>query len=128
MCDETFSINCSVVPPEGVDRGWFMFFVTLLNQVYWVAGAAIGALHGLFILFNTTGIEFVMTALFIVMLSNQWEASKDNFPAIAGLAATFICLLIFGQDNFMIPAMISIVAVLTLARGREEQLYDNDNN
>ena len=69
-----------------------------------------------------------MTALFIVMLTNQWEASKDNFPAIAGLAATFICLLIFGQDNFMIPAMISIVAVLTLARGREEQLYDNDNN
>lgn len=128
MCDETFSINCSVDPPEGVDRGWFMFFVTLLNQVYWVAGAVIGALLGLFIHFNTTGIEFVMTALFIVMLTNQWEASKDNFPAIAGLAATFICLLIFGQDNFMIPAMISIVAVLTLARGREEQLYDNDNN
>lgn len=128
MCDETFSINCSVDPPEGVDRGWFMFFVTLLNQVYWVAGAAIGALLGLFIHFNTTGIEFVMTALFIVILTNQWEASKDNFPAIAGLAATFICLLIFGQDNFMIPAMISIVAVLTLARGREEQLYDNDNN
>lgn len=128
MCDETFSINCSVDPPEGVDRGWFMFFVTLLNQVYWVAGAAIGALLVSFIHFNTTGIEFVMTALFIVMLTNQWEASKDHFPAIAGLAATFICLLIFGQDKFMIPAMISIVAVLTLARGREEQLHDNDNN
>lgn len=64
MCDETFSINCTVTPPEGVDRGWFMFFVTLLNQTYWVAGATLGALLGSVLHFDTTGIEFVMTALF----------------------------------------------------------------
>ena len=58
MCDETFSVNCTVDPPEGVDRGWFMFFVTLLNQIYWVGGATAGALLGYVIHFNTTGIEF----------------------------------------------------------------------
>ena len=72
MCDETFSINCTVTPPEGVDRGWFMFFVTLLNQTYWVAGATLGALLGSVLHFDTTGIEFVMTALFTVMFVNQW--------------------------------------------------------
>ena len=66
MCDESFSINCTVTPPEGVDRGWFMFFVTLLNQIYWVSGATLGALLGSVLHFNTEGIEFIMTALFVV--------------------------------------------------------------
>ena len=85
MCDETFSINCTVTPPEGVDRGWFMFFVTLLNQTYWVAGATLGALLGSVLHFDTTGIEFVMTALFTVMFVNQWEEAKDHRPALTGL-------------------------------------------
>ena len=80
LCDETFSIHCAVPPPEGVDRGWFMFFVTVLNQLYWVAGATLGALLGYLIHFNTTGIEFVMTALFVVMFLNQWEERKDHRP------------------------------------------------
>ena len=66
MCDESFSVNCTVTPPEGVDRGWFMFFVTLLNQIYWVSGATLGALLGSVLHFNTEGIEFIMTALFVV--------------------------------------------------------------
>jgi len=73
MCDESFTVNCTVDPPEDVDRGWFMFFVNALNQFYWVTGATAGALLGYVIHFNTKGIDFVMTALFVVMFINQWE-------------------------------------------------------
>ena len=103
MCDESFTINSAVTPPEDVDKGWFMFFVNLLNQIYWVFGATMGALLGYVIHFNTEGIEFVMTALFVVMLVNQWEEHKDHRPALIGLICPVICLMIFGGDNFMIP-------------------------
>lgn len=114
MCDETFSVNCTVDPPEGVDRGWFMFFVTLLNQIYWVGGATAGALLGYVIHFNTTGIEFVMTALFVVMFMNQWEEAKDHRPALVGLGCSVVCLLLFGSSYFIIPAMVSIIACVVL--------------
>lgn len=109
MCDESFSINCTVTPPEDVDRGWFMFFVNLLNQIYWVAGATLGALLGYVIHFNTTGIEFVMTALFVVMFVNQWEECKDHRPALVGVGCSVICLLLFGSGSFIIPAMALII-------------------
>ena len=109
MCDESFTVNCTVDPPEDVDRGWFMFFVNALNQFYWVTGATAGALLGYVIHFNTTGIEFVMTALFVVMFINQWEEAKDHKPALVGVACSVICLMIFGSDNFILPAMASII-------------------
>ncbi len=109
MCDESFSINCTVTPPPDVDRGWFMLFVNLLNQIYWVAGAAIGGIAGSYIHFDTTGIEFVMTALFIVMFLGQWEHHETHRPALAGLGCTFLCLLVFGSQLFIIPAMILII-------------------
>lgn len=118
MCDETFAINCAVDPSPGVDRGWFMLFVTLLNQLYWVAGATTGALLGSFLRFNTEGIDFVMTALFVVMFVNQWETSKDHRPALIGVGATLLCLLVLGADRFMLPAMALIVLALTLLRGK----------
>lgn len=111
MCDESFSINCTVVPPPDVDRGWFMFFVTLLNHFYWVAGATIGAVLGSMININTKGIEFVMTALFVVMFANQWESTDDHIPALIGIGCSILCLLIFGGDNFILPSMLLIVAV-----------------
>lgn len=111
MCDESFSINCTVVPPPDVDRGWFMFFVTLLNHFYWVAGATIGAVLGSMININTKGIEFVMTALFVVMFVNQWESTDDHIPALIGIGCSVLCLLIFGGDNFILPSMLLIVAV-----------------
>ena len=117
MCDETFSVNCAVDPPEGVDRGWFMFFVTLLDQLYWVAGATAGALLGYLIHFDTTGIEFVMTALFAVMFLDQWREQPDHRPALAGAGCAAGCLLVFGQDWFILPAMALIVAVLCAMRG-----------
>ena len=116
MCDESFTINSAVTPPEDVDRGWFMFFVNLLNQIYWVFGATMGALLGYVIHFNTEGIEFVMTALFVVMLVNQWEEHKDHRPALIGLVCPVICLIIFGGDNFMIPSMIFMTASFLAGR------------
>ncbi len=120
MCDETFSINCTVAPPEGVDRGWFIFFVTLLNQCYWVGGAILGSLLGGLVSFDTEGIEFVMTALFVVMLVNQWEETADHRPVLAGLGCTFASLLLFGAERFMVPAMLLIVLALTMLRGKGE--------
>ena len=116
MCDESFSINQSVEPPEGVDRGWFMFFVTLLNQSYWVLGATLGGLLGNLVTFNTKGIEFVMTALFTVILVNQWRETREHRPVITGLALSAVCLALFGQTGFILPAMALILAALTLLR------------
>ena len=116
MCDESFTVNCTVTPPDDVDRGWFMFFVNLLNQIYWVFAATAGALLGYVIHFDTTGIEFVMTALFVVMFLNQWEESKDHLPALVGLICSAICLLIFGSSNFIVPSMIFIIVAFTAER------------
>lgn len=109
MCDEYFTINSAVTPPEDVDKGWFMFFVTLLNHLYWVCGATAGALLGYVIHFDTTGIEFVMTALFVVMFMGQWEEHPDHRPALIGLVIPIVCLFVFGSQNFIIPSMVLIV-------------------
>lgn len=119
MCDESFTINCTVNPPEDVDKGWFMLFVTLLNQIYWVTGATLGALAGYIIHFDTTGIEFVMTALFVVMFLNQWEEHRDHRPALIGVGCSVACLLIFGSGSFIIPAMALIILCFTLTRKGE---------
>ena len=116
MCDETFSVNYTADIPEGVDRGWFYFFVTLLNQLYWVGGATLGGLLGNLITFDTKGLDFVMTAMFIVIFLEQWLKEKRHFSEWAGLASSAACLLIFGKDNFMIPAMICILLLLTAFR------------
>ncbi|MDD2484441.1 MAG: AzlC family ABC transporter permease [Eubacteriales bacterium] len=120
LTDETFSLLSTTEPPEGVERKWFQFFVTLLDHSYWVAGSAIGAIIGALIEFNTKGLDFVLTALFVVILVGQWRSTKNHIPALIGLAATAICLILFGQTNFMIPAMILILAALTVLRKRIE--------
>lgn len=118
MCDESFSINATVDIPKDIDRGWFMFFVTLLNQIYWVSGATIGGIFGSFIPFDTEGIEFVMTALFVVIFLENWIKEYNHTASIIGLALSFICLGIFKGSNFIIPSMFIILAVLTMLRGR----------
>ncbi len=121
MCDESFTINCTAQVPEGVDRTWFMFFVTLLNQIYWVSGAVLGSLAGNVLTFNTEGLDFVMTALFAVMFINQWRESKDHRPALLGLGASLICLFIFGQDIFIVPSMAVIVIIFYMMMKLEER-------
>ncbi|MCL1844287.1 MAG: AzlC family ABC transporter permease [Defluviitaleaceae bacterium] len=118
MTDETFSILCSAEPPENVDKRAFMFAVTALNQSYWIMGGVIGGIVGPLLTFDTYGIDFVMTAFFVVIFINQWRANKSRAPAIIGLGAAAIALLIFGADNFIIPAMILIICCLTLFRKR----------
>lgn len=121
LTDETFSLLCSAEPPQGVDRGLFYFFISLLDQVYWVAGSALGGLAGALLSFNTKGIDFAMTALFVVIFVNQWRESKQHLPALCGLGLTALCLLVFGADNFLLPALLLILAALLLCRRRLER-------
>lgn len=116
MCDESFSINYTAEIPEDVDKGWFMFFVTLLNQFYWFSGATIGGLAGSLIHFNTEGLDFVMTAMFVVIFMEQWMKEKKHYTALIGLAAAIVCRLIFGESSFMVPTMICILIGLTILR------------
>ena len=113
MCDETFSINYTADIPEDVDKGWFMFFVTLLNHMYWFTGATIGGLVGSLLTFNTEGLDFVMTAMFVVIFLEQFRKEKKPYTAMIGLGSALVCLIIFGANSFMIPAMICILALLT---------------
>ena len=117
MCDESFSINCTATPPYGVDRGLFMLFVTLLNHIYWVIGATLGGIFGSFISFDTTGLDFVMTAMFVVIFLEQWKKDKNHLPALLGIGLSALCLYIFGSDNFVIPSMLLLLTALTLLRG-----------
>lgn len=121
MCDETFSINFTAKVPEGVDRGWMMFFVTLLNQLYWVSGATIGAIAGSMLSFDTHGVEFVMTAMFTAIFMEQWMKERLHYTAIIGIVATAVSLAVFGADSFLIPAMAAIVIILTILRGPLER-------
>ena len=123
MCDETFSINYSTEPPEGVDRGWFMFFVTLLNHVYWVAGCTLGGLFGSALALTVEGVSFAMTALMVVIFLDQWLKDKQHLSAVAGILAAVAALVVFGPDDFMIPAMLLILLAVSALRGRIEPAY-----
>lgn len=121
MCDETFSINYTAKIPEGVDRGWFLFFVTLLNHFYWVFGATLGGIAGSFLRFNTEGLDFVMTAMFVVIFLEQWLKEKKHYTAFIGIGAAVLCLFCFGADSFMVPTMLCILFGLTVLRAPIEK-------
>ncbi len=121
MCDESFSINYTAEVPDDVDRSWFMFFVTLLNHFYWFSGATLGGIFGSLIRFNTEGLDFVMTAMFVVIFMEQWLKEKQHTSALVGVGLSLLCLLAFGQDGFLVPAMAAILAVLTGLRGQLAQ-------
>lgn len=120
LTDETYSLLSDGKTPEGTDPNLYRMLVSLFDQCYWVTGSIIGSLLGEVIPFSTAGIEFSMTALFVASFTEQWLATKDHIPALTGLLSTALCLVIFGRDNFLIPAMLLITLILTLLRGREE--------
>ena len=122
MCDETFSINYTAQIPEDVDRGWFMFFVTLLNHFYWFLGATLGGLIGSLFTFDTSGISFVMTAMFVVIFLEQWLKEKNHISSLIGLGLSAACLLLFGADSFMLPTMITIIALLAALKKPLERM------
>ena len=116
MCDESFSINCAAEPPAGIDRGWFYLWVTLLNWSYWILGATLGAQLGAALPFDTAGLDFVMTAMFVVIFLENWLKEKQHISSLIGMICTVGCLLLFGAEGFMLPAMIVILLALAAAR------------
>lgn len=116
LCDESFSINFTARIPEGIDRGWFMFWVTLLNQLYWVGGATLGGLLGSLLTFDTRGLDFVMTAMFVVIFLEQLLHERKHYAACIGMLSAVVCLNVFGADSFMVPTMGMILAILVFGR------------
>ncbi len=114
MCDESFSINLTANIPDGVDKGLFMFFVTLLNHFYWVFGATVGGIIGSVISFNLEGLEFVMTALLYVLFLEQILKEKDYASAAIGVVSTAACLLLFGAESFIVPSMAVILICMAV--------------
>ena len=113
LCDETFSINCVTDIPKGINKKYFMIFTTLLDQSYWVIGSALGGIVGSVLAFEIKGIEFVMTAMFIVIFIEQWKKHKNHVCEIAGLIISVVCLLVFGSSDFIIPSMTAILVFLS---------------
>ncbi len=116
LCDETFSVASSIEPPEGVNRKYFYFFISILNYLYWAISCMLGGLLGEAIKINTTGLDFVLTALFVVLLLEQWKKKENRIACLIGLGATLLSLLIFGSANVVIPAMVVIMVVLLTRR------------
>lgn len=118
LCDETFSISSSIEPPDCINRKYFYFSISLLNYFYWVFGTFLGGVLGGFLSFNTQGLDFVLTALFLVLFLEQMENKKNRIPGIIGISCTTVSLWIFGAENFIIPSMALIVFVFLLRRKR----------
>lgn len=121
LTDETYSLVCANPElPGEVDRKNFIFLLSLMNQCYWIFGSFLGALLGSAISFNSEGVDFSMTALFVCIFVEQWEKTKNHLSAILGLIVSLVCLMIFGADRFLIPSMIGISIGLFLLRNKLE--------
>ena len=116
LTDETYSLVTQNQPPEGMQKHTYCFLVSLLDHIYWIAGGVIGSVAGNFIPISFEGIEFVLTALFVTLFTEQWLSNKNHFPAIVGVVSTLLCLVIFGKDIFLIPSMVLIAVLLTTGR------------
>jgi 4-azaleucine resistance transporter AzlC len=122
LCDETFSINYTAKIPEGIDRGWFMFFVTLLNHFYWVSGATMGGVLGSMLTFDMEGLDFVMTVMFVVIFMEQWAKERKHYTAFICIGTAFACLVVFGATSFMLPTMGCILFLLLFFRRQIEKV------
>ncbi|MBQ8331449.1 MAG: AzlC family ABC transporter permease [Clostridia bacterium] len=122
LTDETYSLVCRELSHvEESQRINYYFFVSLFNQLYWIAGSVAGAVAGSLLRFNSEGIEFALTALFLTVFLEQWLTAKKHMPAVLGVMLSALCLLLFGKDRFLIPAMLLIALILCLYReGRRD--------
>ena len=118
LCDETFSLVSTLEPPEGVERKDFYFWISLLDYLYWITGTALGGLAGNLITFDTTGLDFALTALFVVLFLEQWKTPENRPAGIIGILCAAVSLAVFRADNMVIPAMVLVLAVLLGARRR----------
>jgi 4-azaleucine resistance transporter AzlC len=127
LTDETYSLLCSSKEPEGVSRNSIFFCIAFFNQMYWVIGTLIGSIAGSFITFNTNGIDFAMTALFVVIFIEQWGTYKNHIPVLIGAISTILSLLIFGANNLILPSMLFItVALMIFKRRIDKEAYKNN--
>lgn len=120
LTDETYSLVCSTPELTESEKKPYYLAVTLINQLYWVGSCALGSLVGSLVKFNTEGVDFALTALFLTVFVEQWLSAEDHSMALTGLLGSTLCLVVFGPDNFLIPSMILITAVLSLMRNRKE--------
>lgn len=127
LSDETYSLLCSSKAPEGVDDNLYLFSIAFLNQIYWLIGTFIGSIAGSLITFDTTGIDFAMTALFVVIFIEQWTTFKTHVPALIGIVSTVVCLLIFGADNLVLPSMLFIIISLIMFKKQIEGKVHEDS-
>ena len=127
LTDETYSLVTQNQPPEGMKRHTYCFLVSLFDHIYWVAGCVIGSVAGNFIPISFEGIEFVLTALFVTLFTEQWLSNKNHFPAVVGVVSTVLCLVIFGKDIFLIPSMVLIAVLLTTTRKTGKRKEDGVN-
>lgn len=118
LTDETYSLLCTTNVPEDVDESKFLFAISVMDHFYWVLGSAIGAIAGTVLPINSEGIDFAMTALFVVIFIEQWMEKKNRIPEIIGVVVAIVALSIFGASNFVLPAMLAIVALLFVGRKR----------
>lgn len=116
LCDETFCLSSSIESPKDVDRKYFYFSISFLNYLYWVTGTFLGGLLGNFITFNTAGLDFILTALFVVLFLENYKKKENRIYCILGIISSLISLFIFGSDNFVIPAMIIVLSLLSFRR------------
>lgn len=116
LTDETYAIVCSGKAPEGADYKNFCFLLTVFHHLYWILGGVLGVLAGRYIPLEFKGVEFVMTTLFITVFLDQWKSTADHRPAIIGVGCSLVCLLIFGAERFLIPALIGITVCLLILR------------
>ncbi len=116
LCDETFSIACVTDPPPEVEPKYFYLALSFLDYFYWVAATALGGILGSFLRFEPGGLDFVLTALFVVLFLEQWQRKENRLSAVIGVACSLGCLLLFGPGQFILPAMGCIVAALLAGR------------
>ena len=121
LTDETYSLVCDDGSGERPTFGYYLG-VSGINHLYWIIGTAIGSLIGSAITFDTKGLDFAMTALFVTVFIEQWQSTKRHAPALIGVLTTLVCLLIFGADAFLIPSMVGIVILLTAFKGKIEEV------
>lgn len=119
MTDETYAVNCSIGNTE--NKKDVMFFVALFSRCYWMIGAVLGGVIGQLLPFDLEGIDFCMTALFVIIFMEQWEKNNNHFPAVTGLIIAIICLFIFGHMAFMLPALILVSGILMFWSGKKQK-------
>ena len=118
LTDETYSLVCSEVP-DGTDASSYYFYVSLFDYIYWIGGSAIGSVLGSVLPIRTEGVDFALTALFLTVFVEQWLTTKNHLSAIIGVGASVVCLLLFGSDKFLIPAMVLITCLLLAMKNKE---------